>query len=63
MGSFGPFPPVLTETYPDYFNIYSYKVEQDADGEIHPYGLKVKDGFWNVALQAKQTADQHLSGI
>ena len=40
---------MLKNEYGEYFNIYSYKTEEPADGQEHPYGLKVKDGFWNVA--------------
>ena len=38
VGSFGPFAPILTSKYPEYFTIYSHKLEQEPVGHLHPYG-------------------------
>ena len=62
VGSFGPFSPIPTQQFPNYFTVYSYKLEDAPDGDLHPYGLKIKDGFWNAALQSQQQEDEHLSG-
>lgn len=62
VGSFGPFSPIPTQQFPNYFTVYSYKLEDAPDGDLHPYGLKIKDGFWNAALQSQQQKDEHLSG-
>lgn len=61
LGSFGPFDPILTKTYPNFFNVYSYKVEDSIGGELHPYGIEIQDGFWNVAIQ-RAGGTEHLKG-
>jgi len=62
VGSFGPFQPVLTNTFGEYFTIYSQK-SGDANGDLHPFGLKIKDGYWNVVKQtAVDNCDAALCG-
>ena len=36
----------------DYYTIYSKKTGAAPTKELHPFGLEIKDGYWNVAKEA-----------
>lgn len=50
VGDFGPFEPILTAN--EYFTIYSKKVDGSEQTESHAYGMKIKDGYWNIARES-----------
>ena len=59
IGSFGPFTPIATSNFKTFFNIHSYKIENSDDTDLHPYGMKVQDGFWNVGRQDGLEGTRH----
>ena len=63
VGSFQPFYLMLTKTFGEYFTVYSRKIENAIDSKLHPYGISIQDGFWNVAFQAENPSGQPLGGI
>jgi hypothetical protein len=36
----------------DYYTIYSKKTGEAQRKELHPFGLEIKDGYWNVAKES-----------
>ena len=48
VGSFGPFQPILADTFGTYYTIFSKKTE-DSGKHLHAYNMTTKDGYWNVA--------------
>jgi len=51
VGSFGPFKPILADNG-DYYTIYSKKTTEGPKKNLHPFGLEIKDGYWNVAKES-----------
>lgn len=63
VGSFGPFQPVTTNTFGEYYTIYSRKEADFGEMDLHAYGMKIKDGYWNVVKQtAVESCDASYCG-
>ena len=57
VGSFGPFYPLLSNTFGEHFTIFSKK-SGELEDNLHAYRMKIRDGYWNVVRQTNVGAGE-----
>ncbi|CAG5099345.1 Oidioi.mRNA.OKI2018_I69.XSR.g16466.t1.cds [Oikopleura dioica] len=59
VGSFGPFSPIMADNG-EFFTIHSKKTTKKS-AELHPFGMEILDGYWNVVKVAADGTQTFLT--